>query len=325
MVYAPILITTLNRYDHLKRCITSLQNNGWAKYTELYIGVDYPPAEKYVEGYKKIREYLEAGIDGFAEVHIYFHETNLGPFPNYDFLRKITDEKYDRFIFSEDDNEFAPSFIEFMDKALDKYADDEDIISIYGWHPGIKKEIKEGTAVFKVKDFSAYGYGTWVSKYENMLANIDREYIEKICDDNKNLKKMRTGNPAVLLAGTSALLRKERLYYTKDGSIPHIDMMYMLYFVLEDKYMICSTRSLVKNWGYDGTGVNCDGDGRTLMAKRQLSEIKDYDLELEDNPEYYESYRPVNTKTKIRQAFQVAGAYIKIYMWRWLANRKNFR
>ncbi len=36
MVYAPIIIPTLNRYEHLKRCVKSLQQNGWAKYTELY-------------------------------------------------------------------------------------------------------------------------------------------------------------------------------------------------------------------------------------------------------------------------------------------------
>ncbi|MBQ0027433.1 MAG: glycosyltransferase [Lachnospiraceae bacterium] len=324
MVYAPILITTLNRYEHLKRCITSLQNNDWAKYTELYIGVDYPPAEKYVEGYKKIREYLEAGIDGFAEVHIYFHETNLGPIPNYDFLRKITDEKYDRFIFSEDDNEFAPSFIEYMDKALDKYADDEDIISIYGWHPGIKGEIEEGTAAFKVKDFSAYGYGTWVEKYENMLSNLNRQYIEKICDSNEALKKIKSYNPGVLLACTSALLRKERLYCTPDGSIPTIDMMYMLYFIMEDKYMLCSTRSLVKNWGYDGTGVNCNS-GSDQMARRELSSIREYDLTLEDNPKEYSFYRVIDKKTEIKRKVQVIGAYIKIYIWRKLANRKSFK
>ena len=58
MVYAPIIIVTLNRYEHLKRCIESLQKNGWAKYTELYISVDYPADESHWEGYGKVRERL---------------------------------------------------------------------------------------------------------------------------------------------------------------------------------------------------------------------------------------------------------------------------
>lgn len=38
MVYAPVCIPTLNRYEHLKELIESLQQNSWAQYTDLYIG-----------------------------------------------------------------------------------------------------------------------------------------------------------------------------------------------------------------------------------------------------------------------------------------------
>ena len=58
MIYAPILITTLNRYECLRRCIESLQKNSWADKTELFISVDYPPTDKYVDGYNKIKKYL---------------------------------------------------------------------------------------------------------------------------------------------------------------------------------------------------------------------------------------------------------------------------
>ena len=49
MEYAPITITTLNRYEHFVRCIQSLENNGLAKETELFISVDFPPSDKYKE------------------------------------------------------------------------------------------------------------------------------------------------------------------------------------------------------------------------------------------------------------------------------------
>ena len=42
MIYAPVMITACNRYKHLERCIGSLQRNGYAKDTELYISVDFP-------------------------------------------------------------------------------------------------------------------------------------------------------------------------------------------------------------------------------------------------------------------------------------------
>ena len=48
MIYAPILIPTLCRAEHFIRCVESLKNNSWAKYTDVFIGLDYPPTEKYI-------------------------------------------------------------------------------------------------------------------------------------------------------------------------------------------------------------------------------------------------------------------------------------
>lgn len=101
MIYAPIIIATLNRYEHLKRCIESLQKNSWAKYTELYISVDYPAKEVHWEGYRKVREYLEAGIEGFKKVEVYYQSFNLGGAENFMFLKRIIFQSYDRWIETE--------------------------------------------------------------------------------------------------------------------------------------------------------------------------------------------------------------------------------
>ena len=45
MKYAPILIPTLCRSKHFIRCIESLKKNGWAKYTDVYVALDYPAKE----------------------------------------------------------------------------------------------------------------------------------------------------------------------------------------------------------------------------------------------------------------------------------------
>ena len=45
MIYAPVLIPTLCRADHFIRCLESLKKNTWAKYTEVYVAVDYPAKE----------------------------------------------------------------------------------------------------------------------------------------------------------------------------------------------------------------------------------------------------------------------------------------
>ena len=78
MIYAPIMIITLNRSRHLKECIESLQRNGWAKYTELYISVDFPPSEKYMKGYLEIKKYLNKKIEGFKKVNVIFQKKKFG-------------------------------------------------------------------------------------------------------------------------------------------------------------------------------------------------------------------------------------------------------
>ena len=64
MTYYPVIIPTLNRYEHFKNCVESLSNNLYANETELVVGLDYPPSEKYIDGWKKIKDYIPS-IKGF--------------------------------------------------------------------------------------------------------------------------------------------------------------------------------------------------------------------------------------------------------------------
>jgi len=116
MVYAPVCIPTLNRYEHLKELIESLQQNSWAQYTDLYIGLDFPPSEKYEEGYKKIVQYLCGGINGFQKVHVIKRNINIGAGKNASLLVEEALETFDRFICIEDDNIVSRDFLEYMDK-----------------------------------------------------------------------------------------------------------------------------------------------------------------------------------------------------------------
>ena len=57
--YAPIYIPTLCRDEHFITGLESLKKNRWAKYTDVYIALDYPAKESHWEGYRKICEYLD--------------------------------------------------------------------------------------------------------------------------------------------------------------------------------------------------------------------------------------------------------------------------
>ena len=58
MEYAPVCIVTLNRYEHFRKCLESLEQCTGANKTEVFVSLDYPPSEKYIEGWKKTDAFL---------------------------------------------------------------------------------------------------------------------------------------------------------------------------------------------------------------------------------------------------------------------------
>ena len=133
MRFYPVLIPTLNRFGHFWECVESLANCTHADKTELVIGLDYPPSEKYVEGYRLIKNFIPS-IQGFAKVTVFEHQENLGPCGNWNFLVRYCESNYDAYIGTEDDNIFAPAFLDYMNKALKLYYNDENILTVGGYN-----------------------------------------------------------------------------------------------------------------------------------------------------------------------------------------------
>jgi hypothetical protein len=71
MKYAPIIIPTLCRFEHFKRLIVSLKRNSWARYTDVYVGIDYPPIQRYRQGWEIICNYVDNGsFEEFASFNV---------------------------------------------------------------------------------------------------------------------------------------------------------------------------------------------------------------------------------------------------------------
>ena len=153
MIYAPIYIPTLCRSEHFQKCIESLKVNTWAKYTDVYIALDYPPSEKYRAGYEKICRYLEnSEFDCFKSFNVVKREKNYGAGLNSKKMREFISKRYDRWIYAEDDIVFSPIFLEYMDKALESYKDDDSVIGINGYTYPLPYKVNIADAnIFKQK------------------------------------------------------------------------------------------------------------------------------------------------------------------------------
>lgn len=286
MIYAPILITTLDRYDCLKKCIEALGRNTWADKTDIYISVDYPPSAHYEKGYQKIKEYLAYPIKEFKSCNFFFQKENLGASENMEWLIKKITEKYDRYVFLEDDMEVAPSFIEFCNKGLEIFKNDNSVVAInasdYVWCGGgytpPVRDVNTGECNVEKRQLLFHGAAFWTQKtawVENYWKNSSRIY--KVKNIISIYKKSRTFFYVYI---NKVLLQRDTLPWHKNRLVM-IDMMWDYYMMINDKYVVNPIVPLLRDLGVDGNGVNFTEKFSNSMElkSREISLKKGFDYE----------------------------------------------
>ncbi len=274
--YAPIIIPTLCRRRHLEECIDSLSKSPLAQYTKLYISVDYPPAEKYRKGFEEVKAYIREGISGFQEVIYFIQDSNLGPLGNERFLINEVYKNYDRYIFTEDDNVFAPSAIDYWNKGLQMFEEDPDIIAVCA-KAFAEYNREDEDPVFRLQSFSGYGFATWKRKETEYRSKITKELCLKIIKDRKKFYKVYIGNKGPLFGLLSIVLEKETVHFDRDGNLGCTDYAITLYMIYYNKYAVYPRRFLTKNNGYDGSGVNCKAQ---ISDDRVLDMRTEFDMQM---------------------------------------------
>lgn len=240
--YAPVIIPTLNRYEHFQKCVKSLAKCKYADQTELVIGIDFPPSEKYKEGYKKILSYLPQ-ITGFAKITVLDTEINLGPSGNSRRLYKyVRDNGHNTVIYTEDDNEFSPNFLEYVNWALKEFEDDESIYAICGFTRIDTNGLRNN--VYKYPRYNAWGMGLWFRKRDKLNKFRDLSYHHKYLDDMP-ISSIFSSN--VIMGGSIINMLKERRVYG--------DLLPSL-LPTNEQYCLFPTISMVRNHGHDGLGIH---------------------------------------------------------------------
>lgn len=249
MVYAPILIPTLCRYEHLKNCVVSLSENTGAEYTDLFIALDYPLAEKHWEGYNAICKYIDT-IKGFASVNIIKRKTNYGAIRNFMDAQDSIFEKYDRIIYTDDDCVFSPNFLEFINIGLERFKNDKSVFAINGYNNYPEVKCEENNFYFQGIMCSPYGLGIWKDRVNEFRTRCTQMYcLKKLLNPLTCYKTLRRASYTFLFL-VLGILKK----------VTTTDNTYSLFMFFEKKKVIMPIISKVKNMGWDGSGVNCRVD-----------------------------------------------------------------
>ena len=256
MIYAPVMIPTLCRDEHFIRCVESLKKNPWAKYTELYIGLDYPARESHLEGYRKISEYLQGDFPEFQAVRVYRRKKNVGASRNSAILREEVSKTHDRYIYMEDDLEASPNFLEYMDKAMMEYEDDPEVVAVSGYSYPLDWKAEEGATVVKQNfNGSAWGRGFWRSKREVVAKYLSQNGLGK---DFSEAYRSGRFSRMIDFAVKDYVTLCENGWSSKHAFLnTTTDVAMRIYLAVQDKYFIMPLVSKIRNHGYDGSGIYC--------------------------------------------------------------------
>lgn len=324
MVYAPVIITTLCRYNHFVRCIESLKNNTWAKYTDIYIGLDYPKKQSHWEGYEKICKYLDGEFYEFKSFNVIKRMNNYGSLRNMKELREHVFENFDRVIRTDDDAEFSPNFLEYMDKCLMYYEYSEDIIGVTGYSYPIDWIVDRNANVFEENFiFPMWGTGLWREKYRKFEKDLQNGYLR-----HKFPNYLRSMETHKLIDSKFVDYVNGALCWLDNSLIDSVtDVSLGIYLTLEKKRIVMPTISKVRNHGFDGTGEYCEKIAREEVylenihagnynySKQSIDKEKNFDL-VPDSKDNTEINKMLMNNFDIRSKQEMNKVKLKIFFYK---------
>ena len=247
--YTPIILFTYRRLDHVQQVIESLQKNPEASMSRLIVYSDAGKDSNSMEEVAIVRKYLHS-VTGFLSIKIVEREYNYGIEKSEILGITETIQKYGCAIILEDDIVVAENFLSYMNRALERYRDDEKVFSITGYSFLDNDNIdrKMPTCGF-IQLVSAWGWATWSSRWEKLELDINSDDL-KIFKKLSNIRKFDYGYVFTHLM----------LSQYKKNDITWDVRWYWTSFI-NNGLTLMPSYTLVSNIGMDGSGVH-----RTIRA-----------------------------------------------------------
>lgn len=270
MDLAPIALFAYCRPEHTRRVLQALSENELAMESELFIFIDGPKEDASPEFIKKIEEVKKICLE-----KKWSKKTDIVTSPiNKGLAKSITEgvtkivKQYGKIIVLEDDLVTSKYFLQYMNDALNKYANNDEVACISGYIYPVKEKLPE---TFFIKGADCWGWATW---------KIGWDIFEP--DGIRLLNELES--------------RKLTHSFDFDGSYPYTKMLrdqidgkndswairWYASAYLKDKLCLYPAKSLVQNIGLDGTGTH---NSNTKNMEVDITEeiVKLRELTIEEN------------------------------------------
>lgn len=274
METAPVILFTYNRLKHTRATVNALQQNKEAENSGLIIFSEAAANETQTTKVNEVRNFIKT-ITGFKSVEVIEREKNYGLGQNI--IEGVTQviTQYGKVIVLEDDLLTSPFFLQYMNDALNLYADEKKVVSVHGYVYPVKEQLPE---TFFLRGADCLGWGTWKRGWDN---------FEK--DGKVLLNKLIEKNLVKEFDFFNAYPYTQMLRDQIAGKNSSWAVRWYASAFIKDLYTLYPGRSLVFHSGGDGTGINAGYDNLLDVTLSDFP-IKIERITVEQNDWAYKAY-----------------------------------
>lgn len=257
--YAPIAVFVYKRTEHTKRLIHSLLQNPESLYSELFIFSDGPKNDDDVAEIQELRAYLRT-ITGFARIEIHENKRNIGLAYSIMGGVDLVFTLFENIIVLEDDLEVSPFFLQYMNKALQAFADNDRVFSISGYTAPIQIPADYKHQIFTFLRINSWGWATWRDRWKSVDWLV-KDFPSFIRNPNFRSLFNQVGKDCTMM-----LLKQQK------EKIDSWAIRFNFAAFKQQKLTVYPVKSLVLNHGADGSGSHVEGTSKynTALADKPI-------------------------------------------------------
>jgi len=241
---APVILFVYNRPDHTLKTLDALSANILSAETELIVYADGAPLHAKKEELQKIESVKKIihAEKRFKKVTIIISEKNKGLASSI--VEGVTDvvSKYGKAIILEDDLVTSKYFLSFMNNALEYFENNDDVACISGYIYPTKENLPD---LFFLKGADCWGWATWKKSWDLFEEKGD-----------VLLHKLTSGEHSVDFNFYNTYPYIQMLKDQIAGKNKSWAVRWYASAYLSGKLTLYPGRSLVRNIGFDGTGIH---------------------------------------------------------------------
>ena len=239
--FAPIALFVYNRPHHTRKTLESLMANAEFSDSPLYVFCDGAKSKTDIPLVQETRELIRSyELDNATIIE---REENMGLANSI--ITGVTElcNRCGRVIVVEDDLVVSPYFLKYMNTALGTYEKCDKVTHISGYMFPVRGQLPD---TFFYRTATCWGWGTWKRAWDKFEPDIHK-LLAEFQDKNKRREFDIRGSMDYY----------KMLKHQASGKVDSWAIRWYASVFLNNGLCLHPGRSLVKNIGFDNSGVHC--------------------------------------------------------------------